>query len=95
VDNRWYLGVKELLGGRWTIIQPVTGPFVPPAAGGAGGIAIRLSDGTGTVVAASPYDVARVVEIALRARSTRPPRAFGRRVPVAESLQVTVSPRNE
>ena len=94
-DGRWYFGIKEQLSGTWSGVQPVAGPFVPPAAGGAGGMAIALRDASGTPLAAAPYTSAAEVEITLRSNGRLPARALGRSSVVSESLRVTLAPRNE
>lgn len=93
-DSRWYLGIRERVGGAWTVIQPVTGPF-SPATTGTGGMSIHLLDTAGALVTASPYQAVRALEISLRSAMGGAPRAAGRSRPVAESLHVVLAPRNE
>ena len=94
-DGRWYFGIKELLGGTWSGVQPVAGPLAPPAAGGAGGMAVVVRDRAGAMLAAPPFGSATELEITLRATGSRHARALGRDVPVAESLRISLAPRNE
>ncbi|MGI8842679.1 MAG: PulJ/GspJ family protein [Gemmatimonadaceae bacterium] len=94
-DNSWYLGIKEMMGGSWSVVQPVAGPFLPAAAG-SGGLAIAIRDSSGTSLRSQPGLVgARLIEIALRARSRRPAIALGRATVIAESLHVAIAPRNQ
>lgn len=94
-DGRWYFGIKELLGGSWSGVQPVAGPLAPPGAPGAGGMAVVIRDRAGTVLSVPPFGAATEMEITLRANGLRPARALGRTAAVAESLRVSLSPRNE
>jgi prepilin-type N-terminal cleavage/methylation domain-containing protein len=94
-DGRWYLGIRERLGGVWSIVQPVAGPFAPAAASGRGGMAVVARDGAGAAIPTAPYHGARSLEISLRSRGTRPARALGRATAVAESLHVILAPRND
>ena len=79
-DGLWWLG-QRLRGG---VIQPITGPFAPPALGG---LELRFLTAAG-VPAGDPREVARI-GITLRSRVTGP---AGR--PVADSLQLLVAVRN-
>lgn len=96
-DNRWYLGLREMRGGSWTVIQPVAGSFAAPLAAGRGGMAVRLLDTSGVLMGAGsgPFSAARAIELSFRVRGTRPPRALGRTTAAADSLHVVVAPRNE
>jgi type II secretory pathway pseudopilin PulG len=94
-DGRWYLRIKELLGGSWNGIQPVAGPFAAPLASGAGGMAITVRDTAGSPIGGPPFGTARAMAIDLRSRGAQPARALGRAVVVSESLHVTLAPRNE
>lgn len=95
VDNRWYFGIKELRGGAWGGIQPVAGPLAPPGVSGTGGMAVLVRDRSGAMLSGPPFDSATALEITLRATGSRPSRALGRSVPVAESLHISLAPRNE
>jgi prepilin-type N-terminal cleavage/methylation domain-containing protein len=94
-DRRWYLGIKEMKGGFWSVVQPVAGPFLPAAAGN-GGLAITIRDSSGASLT-SPAGLtgARLIEIALRAGSPRRAVALGRATAVSESLHVDLAPRNQ
>jgi hypothetical protein len=94
-DRSWYLGIKEMKGGSWSVVQPVAGPFLPAAAGN-GGLAIAIRDSSGASLT-SPASLtgARLIEIALRAGSPRRVVALGRPTAVAESLHVDLAPRNQ
>ncbi|HSJ64325.1 MAG TPA: prepilin-type N-terminal cleavage/methylation domain-containing protein [Gemmatimonadaceae bacterium] len=94
-DNRWYFGIKELLSGAWAVVQPVTGPLAPAAPLGSGGMSLRVIDSAGSTVTTGAYGGARAIELSVRARGLRGPRALGRRVQAAESLHVVLAPRNE
>jgi len=67
-SGRWYLQRQELQGGLWTTPVVLSGPYLPPAAGGAGGIGLTYFDSTGTAVApgGDGRRVARI-DVALRA----------------------------
>jgi hypothetical protein len=94
-DNSWYLGIKEMMGGSWSVVQPVAGPFLPAAAG-SGGLAIAISDSSGTSLTSQTALVGTtLIAIALRARSRRQAMALGRATVIAESLHVAIAPRNE
>jgi hypothetical protein len=94
-DGRWYFGIKELLGGSWSSVQPVAGPLAPAAAGGAGGMNVVVRNRAGAMVSAPPLGAATELEITLRANGSRPARALGRSAAVAESLRIVLSPRND
>jgi type II secretory pathway component PulJ len=42
----WFLGRRTRTGGAWDVVQPVAGPFLPPAQGG---MTARLLDAAGAV----------------------------------------------
>jgi prepilin-type N-terminal cleavage/methylation domain-containing protein len=94
-DGRWYFGIKELLGNSWGGVQPVAGPLAPAAAAGAGGMEVVIRDRAGAVLSVPPFGAATEVEITFRANGSRPARALGWTAAVAESLVVSLSPRNE
>jgi type II secretory pathway pseudopilin PulG len=94
-DGRWYFGIKELLGGSWGGVQPVAGPLTPPSTPGAGGMAVVVRDRAGAVLSVPPFGAATELEVTLRASGSRPARALGRTAAAAESLSVSLSPRNE
>jgi hypothetical protein len=94
-DGRWYFGIKEQSGGAWTVVQPLAGPFSPPAASGTGGMALVVRDSSGSVFSAAPYGSAASIDLVLRSTGRLPPRALGRSTAVAESLRITLSPRNQ
>ena len=95
-DRLWYLGADEWAEGRWSGVQPVSGPY--PAYGrGAGGIRFEYLDASGAPITA-PVDPASVALIRLIVRAvaassgaTGPPRSL---VSGADSAVVDVSLRN-
>lgn len=95
-DNSWYLGIKEMVGGAWSIVQPVAGPFLPAAAAASGGLAFVVRDSAGlSLTSPAALTGARLIEIGLRAKGRRPALALGRAAVIAESLQVALAPRNQ
>jgi hypothetical protein len=94
-DSRWYFGIKELLSGAWTMVQPVAGPLASAAPLGSGGMSLRVLDSAGSALGTGAYGGARALELSVRARGLRRPRALGRRAQAAESLHVVLAPRNE
>jgi type II secretory pathway pseudopilin PulG len=63
----WMLGYSTCAGGTCTVRQPISGPYLPFAGGGEGGIAFTYFDTHG-VPTTAPARVARI-EIVARARS--------------------------
>ncbi|HUF29225.1 MAG TPA: hypothetical protein VMM77_01080, partial [Gemmatimonadaceae bacterium] len=94
-DNSWYLGIKERMGGSWSVVQPVAGPFLPRA-GTASGVAFAIRDSAGlSLTSQAALTGARLIEIGLRAQGRRQALALGRAASIAESLHVALAPRNE
>jgi hypothetical protein len=88
----WSLGLSEWDGSAYTGIQPVSGPYAPPAApGGVKGLTLRYADSalaaTGSARAA---DVARI-DIVLRARTPR--LDPNRHLITTDSARTLVAPR--
>jgi prepilin-type N-terminal cleavage/methylation domain-containing protein len=89
----WMLGYSTCAAGTCTVRQPLSGPYLPFASGGAGGIALRYFDAQG----APTSDRSRVarVDVVARARS-------GSMLDVAhlrgqryqDSLAITIALRN-
>jgi prepilin-type N-terminal cleavage/methylation domain-containing protein len=95
-DNQWYLGFKEKQSNVWTTVQPVSGPYLPYASGGAGGLNFQYYDSAGvavTTLARAPF-IARVdVRVRGRGQSSRNSVAkFGGQF--NDSLLVRVAVRN-
>lgn len=67
-SGRWYLQRSELQGGAWTTPVVMSGPYVPPAVNGSGGLALTYFDSTGTAIAVggNARNIARI-DVALRA----------------------------
>jgi prepilin-type N-terminal cleavage/methylation domain-containing protein len=88
-DGYWYLGYADCLASRATpcaTIQPVNGPFAP------GGIRFAFWDSTGALTS-DPTRVARI-DVLARALGDRAGKAGAAREPAAESLLITIAPRN-
>jgi len=88
-DGRWYLGYLDCLSSRATpcaTIQPVNGPFAP------NGVRFVFSDSTG-VAASDPARVARI-DVLARALTDRSTDAGSSPAFAAESLLITIAPRN-
>ena len=89
----WMLGYSSCAAGSCTAREPLSGPYVPFAAGGAGGVAFRYLDGEG-LPTADPSRVARL-DIIARARSVSTLDAGHlRRQRYHDSLAVTIAIRN-
>ena len=93
-DRLWYLGADEWTEGRWSGIQPVSGPY---AAYGRAGSGIRFSylDASGAVLE-SPVEGRAVARIRLvvRALAGSSGRSDGRGAPPTDSAVVEVALRN-
>ena len=90
-DRLWYLGANEWMEGRWSGIQPVSGPYAEYGRGGAG-VRFEYVDGAGETLL-RPIDASRVALVRLIVRA--PPgagRAAGS--PAADSAVVDVALRN-
>jgi len=101
-DLQWYLGYRDFVGSRapqWSSIQPVSGPFLPYAAAGAGGLRFTYRDSLGTALT-SLVDANRVrrVEMMVRARSRTTVRTSGlsgsNNGYYRDSVNVTIALRN-
>jgi prepilin-type N-terminal cleavage/methylation domain-containing protein len=89
----WMLGYSSCAAGACTARQPLSGPYLPFATGGAGGVAFEYFDRDGASTA-DPSGVARIGIIA-RARSTSTlDVGHLRRQRYHDSLAVTISLRN-
>src|SRR5687768_2523710 len=89
----WMLGYSACAAGTCTVRQPLSGPYVPFAAGGAGGLTLRYFDADG----APTIDRSRVVrvDVASRARSRSAldvGHVHGQRY--HDSLAITIALRN-
>ncbi|MBC7788507.1 MAG: prepilin-type N-terminal cleavage/methylation domain-containing protein [Anaerolineae bacterium] len=101
-DMQWYLGYRDFVGTRapqWSSIQPVSGPFLPYAAGGLGGLNFTYRDSLGTAITAL-IDANRVrrVEMMVRAQSRTAVRTSGLSKKITgyyrDSVNVTIALRN-
>ena len=66
-DRLWYLGANEWTEGRWTGIQPVSGPYAAYRRG-VGGVRFEYADDSGAVLE-EPIDPSRIALIRLTVRS--------------------------
>ncbi len=101
-DLQWYLGYRDFVGTRtpkWSSIQPVSGPFLPYAAGGLGGLRFSYRDSLGTALT-SLVDADRVrrIDMMVRAQSRTAVRTSGlggsNNGYYRDSVNVTVALRN-
>ena len=89
----WMLGYSSCAAGTCTTRQPLSGPYLPFATGGAGGVAFRYFDHDGAPTA-DPSRIARI-DVVARARSASAldvGHVRGQRY--RDSLAVTISLRN-
>lgn len=92
-DGDWYLGYKRCnaVAAGCSAIQPVSGPYLPYAQGGAGGLRFRYLDSTGSPLPATrPLDVTSF-EVTLRAEVGIAGRIMGRS---RDSAVFVITPRN-
>jgi type II secretory pathway pseudopilin PulG len=92
-SGEWTLGYATCAAGTCRVRQPLSGPYVPFSAGGAGGIAFRYFDAAG----ASTTDRARVARVDVVARARSPSVldvAHVRGQRYQDSLAVTIALRN-
>lgn len=82
-DGRWWFG-QRLRGG---VIQPIAGPFAPPAEGG-----LRLE--YRTAAGGSAVRPEEVVQVRIAVRSRVPRRGRSSDLYVSDSLTILVTPRN-
>jgi len=80
-DGNWYLGLRDwnAAAGAYNSIQPVSGPFRPPSAQGAGGLVFTYLDTLGSILPSpvlAPRNIA-AVQIDLRAESKIVARVLG------------------
>lgn len=98
-DNKWYLGYRRCtLGGgsACAAIQPVSGPYEKYSSSGSSGVSFRYFDLSGTQLgsSANSHLVARV-DMVLRGKNSRSSNLAGdTRSIYADSVIVSVSPRN-
>lgn len=92
-DGRWYIGYCDwnAAQGRYNVIQPVSGPFLPHASG----VEFRYYDGGGTRVPSGAAATAAItrIEVVLRAATAPTLGEAGPRAS-ADSALVTVAVRN-
>jgi hypothetical protein len=80
----WWLGTRTRTASGWSATSPVAGPLRP-----GDGLAVRALDAGG--IPAGPAGAA-MLDIALRARSSRPaPRPDGTRASLEDSLRLTIA----
>ena len=92
-DARWYLGYRDWNGalGRFNVVQPVSGPFLSPAAG----VRFRYFDAAGAEVPPADSGTRRITLVTIMLRATGSP-TLGASValPRADSAIVAVAFRN-
>ena len=92
-SGNWYVGFYECVGGACPTIQAVSGPYLPYASSGGGGLRFTYFDSTGTATANRAL-VSRI-EVTTRAQTAHPVAVTGtQREHYADSLSVTVGLRN-
>jgi prepilin-type N-terminal cleavage/methylation domain-containing protein len=94
-DTRWYLGIRDYVGGAWTTVQPVSGPYETPA-GGATGMSFAYFNEAGapvTTMAGAPT-ISRI-DMVVRTLGTDKRNSFGKNGALfRDSLAVRVAIRN-
>jgi hypothetical protein len=84
-SGTWWLGTRTRTASAWTVTSPLAGPLRP-----ADGLSVRAVDSVGAP-AATPA-AAALLDVTLRARSSRPVRrSDGTRVPLEDSLRLAVA----
>lgn len=95
-SGNWYLGYYDCVPSRapaCNSLQPIAGPYVPPNAGGTGGIVFTYRDSTGTVTA--DRRLVRRVELATRAQTSVDIKTSGyQKGPMTDSMFIAIAPRN-
>ena len=90
----WYLGYSEWDGARFSVVQPVSGPFAPYSdRAGSSGLFLRYLDDAGNPLT-SATDAARIARIEVVARATLGAGLSGIAGGYMDSLAVTVRVRN-
>jgi prepilin-type N-terminal cleavage/methylation domain-containing protein len=95
-SGSWYLGYYDCVPSRapsCSSLQPIAGPYVPPNAGGTGGIVFTYRDSLGAVTA-NPLLVRRI-DLAARAQTSVDVHTSGYgKGPMTDSTFMTIAPRN-
>lgn len=96
-DRLWYLGFDEWREGKWSGVQPVSGPYAGYARGSAAGIRFEYLDAAGDALP-EPVSLDRLALVRLVVRSP-PPRSRGAGAPATsgtslDSAVVDVALRN-
>lgn len=95
-SGNWYLGYFDCIKGRVPIcntLAPVAGPYVPPNAGGTGGIVFSFLDSTGTVTATP--SLVRRIDLVARAQTAQQIHTAGyKRGQMTDSTFASIAPRN-
>lgn len=95
-SGAWYLHRSEFANGGWTTPVAVSGPYAPPAPGGAGGMRFAYFDSLGAEVtsAANSRQVSRI-DLLLRAKGLNSSGTFGTTsVANTDSLAFRIALRN-
>ncbi len=94
-DALWYLGYRDYnpRTARLNVIQPLSGPFLAP---GAGGMAFRYFDGVGGAIASGSATVGNIalVEIGMRVLGSPALGAAQSRIPRSDSALIAVTTHN-
>ncbi len=89
----WMLGYSSCAAGTCTVRQPLSGPYLPFASRGAGGIAFTYLDGGGAPTA-DPSRIARIDVVARTRSASALDVGHVRGQPYRDSLAVTIALRN-
>ena len=89
----WYLGYSEWAGTGFSVVQPVSGPFASYSRRGAGGLALRYFDTTGTELL-DASDAMRIARVSVVARAGTRAALSGVRSAVTDSQAVGIRVRN-
>jgi len=91
--GEWYLGYSEWAGTGFSVVQPVSGPFASYSRRGAGGLALRYFDSTGTELL-DPTDASRIARVSVVARARLRAALSGSPAAVTDSQTIGVRMRN-
>ncbi|HEU4563718.1 MAG TPA: prepilin-type N-terminal cleavage/methylation domain-containing protein [Gemmatimonadaceae bacterium] len=101
-DSKWYVGYRDynpLRAQPWSNIQPVSGPFMPYAAGGASGLSFAYADSAGNAInSGGMLERIRRIDVVVRGETAVPVKAAGfTKTPsgyVRDSLNLSIALRN-
>ena len=94
-DGQWYLGLRSwsVEAARFAAVQPVSGPYRPPASEPGSGTRLRYFDARGTELSAGLLDTRRITRIEWVFRPAAPTSAREARA-AGDSLLLVVALRN-